>query len=112
MAVKVITLKISLGQKYWFPEVWLTALKTPQVGISETSQEAMNVVSEQRKMLEEIKADAARLGQKDATKDDHFLQVVIMFIDSVISVTVGLGQKNTITDNLTVPQLVKHKTVF
>ena len=59
-------------------------------------------------MLEEIKADAARLGQKDATKDDHFLQVVIMFIDSVISVTVGLGQKNTIT----VPQLVKHITVF
>ena len=35
----------------------------------------MNVVSEQRKMLEEIKADAARLGQKDASKDDHFLQV-------------------------------------
>ena len=72
----------------------------------------MNVVSEQRKMLEEIKADAARLGQKDATKDDHFLQVAIMFIGSVISVTVGLGQNNTITDNLTVPQLVKHKTVF
>ena len=90
----------------------MTALKTPQVGISETSQEAMNVVSEQRKMLEEIKADAARLGQKDATKDDHFLQVAMMFINSVIGVTVGLGQKNTITDNLTVPQLVKHKTVF
>ena len=69
----------------------MTALKTPQVGISEASHEAMNVVSEQRKMLEEIKADAARLGQKDATKDDHFLQVAIMFIDSVISVTVGLG---------------------
>ena len=82
------------------------------MGISEASHEAMNVVSEQRKMLEEIKADAARLGQKDATKDDHFLQVVIMFIDSVISVTVGLGQNNTITDNLTVPQLVKHITVF
>ena len=45
------------------------------MGISEASSEAMNVVSEQRKMLEEIKADAARLGQKDATKDDHFLQV-------------------------------------
>ena len=45
------------------------------MGISEASSEAMNVVSEQRKMLEEIKADAARLGQKDASKDDHFLQV-------------------------------------
>ena len=47
------------------------------MGISEASHEAMNVVSEQRKMLEEIKADAARLGQKDANKDDHFLQVVL-----------------------------------
>ena len=63
----------------------MTTLKTPQVGISEASHEAMNVVSEQRKMLEEIKADAARLGQKDATKDDHFLQVVMMSINSVIT---------------------------
>ena len=55
----------------------MTTFKTPQVGISEASHEAMNVVSEQRKMLEEIKADAARLGQKDANKDDHFLQVVL-----------------------------------
>ena len=46
------------------------------MGVSEASSEAMNVVAEQRKMLEEIKADAARLGQKDATKDDHFLQVI------------------------------------
>ena len=47
------------------------------MGVSEASHEAMNVVSEQRKMLEEIKADAARLGQKDASKDDHFLQVAV-----------------------------------
>ena len=46
-----------------------------KVGISEASSEAMNVVAEQRKMLDGIKADAARLGEKDATKDDHFLQV-------------------------------------
>jgi len=52
-----------------------STLMAVKVGISEASHEAMNVVSEQRKMLEEIKADAARLGQKDATKDDHFLQV-------------------------------------
>ena len=51
-------------------------IQTSQVGVSEASSEAMNVVAEQRKMLEEIKADAARLGQKDATKDDHFLQVI------------------------------------
>ena len=46
-----------------------------KVGVSEASSEAMNVVAEQRKMLDGIKADAARLGEKDATKDDHFLQV-------------------------------------
>ena len=51
-----------------------------QVGVSEASHEAMNVVSEQRKMLEEIKADAARLGQKDASKDDHFLQVAVEMV--------------------------------
>ena len=73
------------------PRSLVDSPKTPQVGISEASNEAMNVVSEQRKMLEEIKADAARLGQKDATKDDHFLQVAIMFINSIIGVTVGLG---------------------
>ena len=72
------------------------------MGKSEASQEAMNVVSEQRKMLEEIKADAARLGQKDATKDDHFLQVVMMSINVVIRVTVRQGIKNTTTDNLTI----------
>jgi len=52
-----------------------STLMAVKVGVSEASHEAMNVVSEQRKMLEEIKADAARLGQKDASKDDHFLQV-------------------------------------
>ena len=66
MAVKVKPLL-----KFSWP-TWLL-----QVGASEASHEAMNVVSEQRKMLEEIKADAARLGQKDASKDDHFLQVAV-----------------------------------
>ena len=63
----LMAVKVGILQKL------LTSLT--QVGISEASSEAMNVVSEQRKMLEEIKADAARLGQKDASKDDHFLQV-------------------------------------
>jgi len=52
-----------------------STLMAVKVGVSEASSEAMNVVAEQRKMLDGIKADAARLGEKDATKDDHFLQV-------------------------------------
>ena len=97
MAVKVITHIIPLAKLF----VQRTLVDSPQVGKSEASQEAMNVVSEQRKMLEEIKADAARLGQKDATKDDHFLQVVMMFINNgVFRVTVRQGIKNTTTDNL------------
>ena len=71
MAVKVLLLKLLFH---------VTLVDNSQVGSSEASHEAMNVVSEQRKMLEEIKADAARLGQKDAAKDDHFLQVVAMIV--------------------------------
>jgi len=37
--------------------------------------EAMAIVAEQRKMLEETKADAARLSERDSNKDDYFLQV-------------------------------------
>jgi hypothetical protein len=34
----------------------------------------MEVVAEQRRMLQETKADAARLGERDANKDDYFMQ--------------------------------------
>merc|ERR1712173_317203 len=37
--------------------------------------EAMAIVAEQRKMLDETKADAARLSERDSNKDDYFLQV-------------------------------------
>jgi len=37
--------------------------------------ESLAVVAEQRKMLEETKADAARLSCRDSRKDDYFLQV-------------------------------------
>ena len=37
--------------------------------------ESLAVVAEQRKMLEETKADAARLSGRDSRKDDYFLQV-------------------------------------
>ena len=75
MAVKVVILHLAnIVDCYGLVFLCFGTLVT-QVGISEASSEAMNVVSEQRKMLEEIKADAARLGQKDASKDDHFLQV-------------------------------------
>jgi len=37
--------------------------------------EALSIVAEQRKMLEETKADAARLSGRNSNKDDYFLQV-------------------------------------
>merc|ERR1719431_62332 len=42
-----------------------------KVGISKD----MQVVEEQRRMLEETKQDAARLGSRDSIKDEHYLQV-------------------------------------
>ena len=37
--------------------------------------EALAIVAEQRKMMDETKADAARLSGRDSNKDDYFLQV-------------------------------------
>ena len=37
--------------------------------------EAMRIVAEQRKMLEQTRADAERLSGRDSNKDDYFLQV-------------------------------------
>ena len=37
--------------------------------------EALKIVAEQRRMLEQTKLDAERLSRKDSTRDDHFLQV-------------------------------------
>ena len=37
----------------------------------------MEVVAEQRRMLQETKADAARLGERDANKDDYFMQACV-----------------------------------
>ena len=39
------------------------------------NHEALAIVAEQRKLMEETKADAARLSGRDAKKDDYFLQV-------------------------------------
>ena len=37
--------------------------------------EAIRIVAEQRKMLEQTRADAERLSGRDSNKDDYFLQV-------------------------------------
>jgi len=39
------------------------------------NHEVLAIVAEQRKLMEETKADAARLSGRDAKKDDYFLQV-------------------------------------
>ena len=37
--------------------------------------EALTIVAEQRKMLQQTKADAERLSARDSTRDDYYLQV-------------------------------------
>ena len=37
------------------------------------------MVAEQRKLLEQTKEDAGRLGEKNAVKDDYYLQVKQVF---------------------------------
>jgi len=37
------------------------------------------MVAEQRKLLEQTKEDAGRLGEKNAVKDDYYLQVKLVF---------------------------------
>ena len=37
--------------------------------------EALKIVAEQRRMLEQTKQDAERLSGRDSTRDDYFLQV-------------------------------------
>ena len=39
--------------------------------------EAIRIVAEQRRMLEQTRADAERLSGRDSNKDDYFLQVIL-----------------------------------
>ena len=39
--------------------------------------EAIRIVAEQRRMLEQTRADAERLSGRDSNRDDYFLQVIL-----------------------------------
>jgi hypothetical protein len=55
----------------------------------------MEVVAEQRRMLQETKVDAARLGKRDANKDDYFMQASpSVFVDLQIRFAVNLVGPN------------------
>ena len=66
-------------------------LPSGQVGTSA----AMEVVAEQRRMLQETKVGAARLGERDANKEDYFMQASpSVFVDPQIQFAVNLVSPN------------------
>jgi hypothetical protein len=55
----------------------------------------MEVVAEQRRMLQETKVDDARLGERDANKEDYFMQASpSVFVDPQIQFAVNLVRPN------------------
>ena len=46
--------------------------------------ESLKIVAEQRRMLDQTRADAERLSGRDSHKDDYFLQVMMMKMSKII----------------------------
>ena len=51
--------------------------------------EAIRIVAEQKRMLEQTRADAERLSGRDSNKDDYFLQVILVYHWSILLILVS-----------------------